>query len=129
MLPASVEVTWQVGPTDAGDLGALARSEMPQSELADAMRAADLVVAHAGVGTALGAMETGHCPVLVPRRKDRGEHVDDHQFELAGVLGRAGLATVCHPEEITFDLLVAASAHRVAPRRDPAPFVLDEPGT
>ncbi len=126
VLPASVEVTWQVGPTDAGELGSRAYTEMPQRELATAMRHADLVVAHAGVGTALGAMEAGHCPVLVPRRKDRGEHVDDHQFELAAELGATGLATVFQPEEITLGGLVEAAQLGVTVRSVVQAFVLDE---
>ena len=124
ILPGSVDVTWQVGATDAGVLGAQARTQMPQDELRQAMREADVVIAHAGVGTALLAMESGHCPVLVPRRADRGEHVDNHQAEIATQLAESGLAVRCEPEELSLELLTKASGQRVNVNRNLPEFVL-----
>ncbi len=98
---------------------------MTQDDLGAAMREADLVVAHAGVGTALQAMGAGHCPVLVPRRADLGEHVDNHQFQVAAELSNSGLATFCEPEEITLDVLIRASGRRITPTHDLQDFVLD----
>lgn len=50
------------------------------------MREARAVVTHAGVGSILCAREAGHVPIVVPRRAELGEHVDDHQAELAHTL-------------------------------------------
>lgn len=44
--------------------------------------AAERVITHAGVGSILLAIRHGHVPVVVPRLKRYGEHVDDHQVEL-----------------------------------------------
>ncbi len=126
VLPSSAEVTWQLGSTLPGEPGIQARDQMSQDDLAAAMGEADLVIAHAGVGTALQAMGAGHCPVLVPRRADMGEHVDNHQFQVAAELSNSGLATFLEPEEISFDVLVKASGRRITPRHDLADFVLDE---
>ncbi len=43
---------------------------------------ADVVVTHAGVRSILLATNAGHVPIVVPRLKDLGEHVDDHQMDL-----------------------------------------------
>ncbi len=126
VLPQSTEVVWQIGPTALDDPSAQAHDQMSREDLSAAMDAADLVIAHGGVGTALQAMEAGHCPVLVPRRADRREHVDDHQFEVAAELAGRGLATVANPEDITLDLLSRASAQGVRPRAQLPDFVLDE---
>src|SRR4051812_1211755 len=84
ILPPETEVLWQTGATEVSDLGIEARAAMPADELTAAIREADVVVAHAGVGSALCALDVGKCPVLVPRRARHGEHVDDHQCEIAG---------------------------------------------
>jgi UDP-N-acetylglucosamine--N-acetylmuramyl-(pentapeptide) pyrophosphoryl-undecaprenol N-acetylglucosamine transferase len=63
---------------------------MPFDELNARMREADVVVTHAGVGSVLCAREAGHVPVVVPRLRRFGEHVDDHQLELVAALGKDG---------------------------------------
>lgn len=45
--------------------------------------AADLIVAHAGMGSIITAMELGKPIVLMPRRADLGEHRNDHQMATA----------------------------------------------
>ncbi len=59
-----------------------------------AMRAkvdeATLVVAHAGAGTTLLCLQRGKRPILVPRRKQYGEHVDEHQVPFARMMSDAG---------------------------------------
>jgi beta-1,4-N-acetylglucosaminyltransferase len=44
---------------------------------------ASLVVGHAGTGTILNALKFRTPIIVVPRRHRYGEHVDDHQVELA----------------------------------------------
>jgi UDP-N-acetylglucosamine transferase subunit ALG13 len=51
--------------------------------MSQALAMADAVVAHAGTGIALAALEAGRLPVLVPRQSRHGEHVDDHQLNIA----------------------------------------------
>lgn len=102
------DVHWQVTSADSmlrPDL----RSSVPYAALAEEMRSADVVIAHAGVGSALAAFKAGKHPVLVPRRKNHGEHVDDHQLEVAGLLRDRGLATVVDAGELSrAHLLLAA---------------------
>lgn len=67
---------------------------MSFDELDDEMAAADAVVTHAGIGSVLLALMHGHRPIVMPRRSDLGEGVDDHQVMFARRLEREGLATV-----------------------------------
>lgn len=116
-LLSGASVTWQTGVTDVAGLGIAARESVPHPELVAAVRAADVVVAHAGTGAALTALEAGRCPVLVPRLACHGEHVDDHQEQVAVDLHRRGLAIACPPEVLSGAVLEEAarrSVHRVA---------------
>ena len=85
--------------------------------------AADLVVAHAGVGAALAAFEVGKCPLLVPRRRAREEHIDDHQTQIAAELGERGVAVSAEADALTLDHLIAAAATRVATLRTEPRFI------
>jgi UDP-N-acetylglucosamine--N-acetylmuramyl-(pentapeptide) pyrophosphoryl-undecaprenol N-acetylglucosamine transferase len=62
------------------------------------IRDAEVVITHAGVGSAVTAIRAGKKPVLVPRLARYGEHVDDHQLQLAERLAEFGLAVVWTPE-------------------------------
>ena len=124
ILPPEVEVLWQTGDTDVSGLGIHGHHSLPERELSDSIRAADVLVAHAGVGTALAALEVGKCPVLVPRRFSHGEHVDDHQIQIAGELSRRGLALTVDADELALEHLSTAAATRVAALPEDPPFEL-----
>lgn len=64
---------------------------MPFEALVDAMVQADSVVCHAGVGTIMTALQAGHTPVVIPRQAQHGEHVDDHQLDIAMHFAERGL--------------------------------------
>lgn len=119
ILPASAEVLWQTGQTDTSGLEIHAVTEIPERELTHAMHEADVVIAHAGVGTALAALECGKFPVLVPRRLAHGEHVDDHQVQIAEELARKDLSVSVDADDLTLDHLVVAASRAVRPLPDP----------
>jgi UDP-N-acetylglucosamine--N-acetylmuramyl-(pentapeptide) pyrophosphoryl-undecaprenol N-acetylglucosamine transferase len=122
VLPSDAEVLWQTGDTDTSDLGIEGHYAIPERDLIDAMQDADVVVAHAGVGTALAALEVGKCPVLVPRRLAHGEHVDDHQIQIALELARRGLSVSVEAEALSDADLLTAAGRRVATLTEEPPF-------
>jgi UDP-N-acetylglucosamine--N-acetylmuramyl-(pentapeptide) pyrophosphoryl-undecaprenol N-acetylglucosamine transferase len=126
VLPDEVEVLWQVGSTNVSDLGIEARSSVPARELDQAIADADVVIAHSGTGAAITAVESGQCPVLIPRRKKFGEHVDDHQLQTAEQLGKRGLAVAVDADDLTLDHLMRAAATDVTIDPSAARFVLSE---
>lgn len=113
-----MEVMWQTGATDVVGLDVAARESVPHPEMLAAVARADVVVAHAGTGAALTALEAGLCPVLVPRLARHGEHVDDHQEQVAAELDGRGLAIACRPERL--EAAVLADAARRTVRRSAA---------
>jgi UDP-N-acetylglucosamine transferase subunit ALG13 len=124
ILPPGLEVLWQTGVTDTSQLPLSARPIVSAAELEKALRQADVVIAHAGTGSALAALEAGKCPVLVPRQAEHGEHIDDHQWDTAAELERRGLAVVSGVEALTLEDLRRAQARRVEPVERPTPIVL-----
>jgi len=113
VLPDGVETLWQTGSTPTDGLPIAASHSVPAATLEAAMADADVVIAHAGTGSALTAMEAGRCPVLVPRSARHGEHVDDHQAQIAAELDARCLAMACAPEDLTLEVLERAAARRV----------------
>ncbi len=111
ILPEGAEVVWQTGSTDVSRYPIVANAALPAHEMDQAMREADLVIAHAGIGSALAAIGAGHAPILVPRRAHHDEHVDDHQQLIGAELADRGLALAREVEELTgADLAQAARA-------------------
>lgn len=113
LIPPGTDVLWQTGETDVGGLPITATPQLPQRDLQKALGVADLVVAHAGIGSALGALNAGRHPVLVPRRSHRREHVDDHQVQIAKELSRRGLATHREVTELHWADLQAAARRAI----------------
>lgn len=52
----------------------------------DVLQRVDVIIAHCGIGTTIDAARAGKPIIMVPRRKQFNEHVDDHQVELAEML-------------------------------------------
>lgn len=57
-----------------------------EAEINEFYRRASVVVGHAGAGTILTALSYENSLVLMPRRTEHGEHLDDHQLELTAAL-------------------------------------------
>jgi len=121
---APVETLWQTGSTPVAGLGIDAEPWVKAVALDDAIARADLVISHAGTGSALSALTAGRFPVLIPRDDERGEIGDRHQPFLAEELARRGIAMHCEPGCLSVDDLVEAAAYRVESAVTPAPIAL-----
>ncbi len=93
---------------------------LPAGRLAGLLDRADVVVCHGGPGTIAEAWRRGHLPVVVPRRRRLGEHVDDHQVEFCAMLaGHGHIRLARTPEELGELVLQAAAEGRAAGPRGP----------
>jgi UDP-N-acetylglucosamine transferase subunit ALG13 len=118
VLPPDAQVLWQTGTTDVTGLGIDARPDVPSAELKAAIERADVVISHAGTGAALAALEAGRCPILVPRRATRHEHVDDHQLQIALDFALRDLAIVRDVGHLKYDDLLLAASRTVVRKPD-----------
>lgn len=113
VIPAGTEVFWQVGSTDVADLGIEAHDRVASATLEAQIASSDVLIAHAGAGICLTALRLGKAPVLVPRRPELNEHIDDHQIQLARLMSERGYAVSADADAIDWELICAAG-HRVA---------------
>ena len=124
LLPPEWDVLWQVGSTVVDKMPAGARKQVPITEMRQALAEADVVISHAGVGSALAAMQAGKRALYVPRRKAFGEHVDDHQVAMARELEGRKLVVAREAPEVGLEDLAEAAAWRVRASPGVAPFRL-----
>lgn len=83
-------------------------------EFVDKMQETKLIVAHAGMGSVISAMDVGKPIVLVPRVLEWGEHTTDHQMATARWLeGRPGIH-VCY-DDARLPQVIAAALSQARP--------------
>jgi len=112
---ADGRTVWQLGSTHRDGLPGQVHREMSAAAFAEAVESADVVITHSGVGTILQLLESGVHPIVVPRSKAAGEHVDDHQFEIADLIRDLGVGTVLRPAEVTAEAIIGASSLATRP--------------
>jgi UDP-N-acetylglucosamine transferase subunit ALG13 len=95
---ASRRVTAQIGPSSLRPTHIDARAFISPAECRRLMQEASVVVAHAGMGTILGALELGTPVLVMPRRAALGEHRNDHQLATARWFASEGSVSVAFDE-------------------------------
>jgi UDP-N-acetylglucosamine transferase subunit ALG13 len=94
-------VTVQCGKSPFMSSTCAVRPLLGMDEFAQSVADAKLVVLHAGAGSIIHAARAGKIPVVMPRRARYGEHVDDHQVDLALELEKSGKVIVAlEPEDL-----------------------------
>ena len=71
----------------------------------DALRQASGVVCHGGPGTIMLAVAAGQRPIVVPRTRRLGEHVDDHQIAFGRRMASQGVIALAESEDRFRELL------------------------
>lgn len=88
LLPKPVLV--QHGATPLRFAGCEAFPFMGMDEFGERIRESSLLIMHAGAGSLVHAVDAGKVPIVMPRERAYGEHVDDHQVELSEALAAHG---------------------------------------
>ena len=87
--PGPVRCLVQTG-TSRPPRRAVHRDYISYQEMETNLSEASAVVCHGGPGTVMMCRWAGRIPIVVPRRHDLGEHVDDHQVLFAKRLASEG---------------------------------------
>jgi UDP-N-acetylglucosamine transferase subunit ALG13 len=98
-LPGTEEVIVQRGASGIDLTAARSFDFLAYDEFVAHIRAARVVVAHAGAGSVMTCLACGKRPVVVPRLRRFGETSDDHQLAFGRRLAEAGLATLVEDPE------------------------------
>ena len=99
------EVFAQIGPGAFAPRHIKHRRFISPAECRARMVAADAIVAHAGMGTILNALEMGKPLLIVPRRASLGEHRNDPQLATARRFAETGRLLVAFDESDLADHL------------------------
>lgn len=71
----------------------------PESEMRELISKSDILITHAGVGTITAALQLQKKVIVVPRLKQYGEHVDNHQLEIAQAYREKGYIELAESKE------------------------------
>lgn len=108
------DVLAQVGPSDYEPTSIRWERFMPPPRFRRVVEEASVLVAHAGTGSILTAMEMGKPILIMPRRGHLGETRNDHQLATARrFMGSQGIAVAFDEHELRgkLDTVDRLSAH------------------
>ena len=72
----------------------------------------DLLITHSGVATIIAGIKLEKPVVVIPRFARYGEHVDDHQIQIADSFSRKNLVLMCKNIEQLAQTVQQAKTHR-----------------
>lgn len=105
------DVLAQIGPSELRTTTVSTVRFMKPEEFRSRVANARIIVAHAGMGTIITALELGKPIIVMPRRGNLRETRNDHQVATARQLQDAGRITVAYDERELIEKLDAADAH------------------
>lgn len=82
-LRGKQDVFAQTGPSEYKPTNIRTKPFIDATDFNSYMESADLVIAHAGMGSIITALEKGKPIIVMPRRASLGEHRNDHQVATA----------------------------------------------
>lgn len=99
------DVFAQIGPNSWHPPSVTWSEFVGTDEFRERVEQADVVVAHAGMGSIITALELGKPILVMPRRADLGEHRNDHQMATAKRFLEQGRIHVAFDEEELLSML------------------------
>ena len=119
-----IEVFAQVGCTKYKPRSMAFAESISPAEFADKVHGSSVMVAHAGMGSVLTALEVGRPLVIMPRRGDLLETRNDHQIATAKWLAdRSGIYVAMSegdlPQALSRAMLSGAENREISPNASP----------
>jgi UDP-N-acetylglucosamine transferase subunit ALG13 len=98
--PEQEEIIVQSGSCTVLPPGVRVYQLIAEARFRKLIQEARLIIAHCGEGT-VNVLQTTDKPfILVPRSHRFGEHVDEHQVEMAMALSQTGVPVACSPADL-----------------------------
>lgn len=120
LLPENVILQTGIGGTEPiGDGITDVRETLDFEDVKQILQRADIVICHGGTGSIITALREGCRVIVIPRIFKRGEHYDDHQWEIAQAFADRGIVTMVGEDD---DIATAIAAAR---QLDPVCATLD----
>lgn len=71
-----------------------------------------ILIAHSGVGTIMAGIKLKKPTIVYPRLEKYGEHVDDHQCEIAEAFSQQNYVLYCREQDSLVDLIQKCELHQ-----------------
>lgn len=102
---------------------------LAQGEFGQRLEGAQIIVAHAGMGTIISALEMGKPIIVMPRRASLGEHRNDHQLATAKRFSTLQYVEVAYDEQelwTKLDAIIAKNGQDPGERKriEPSPRLI-----
>ncbi len=91
--------------------GAIMHNTLSLQDFKKISQQARVIISHCGEGAFFTLRDLGKPFILVPRRHGLGEHVDDHQWEMAKALDKVGVPLGWMPVDVQ-DFIQEAPAYK-----------------
>ena len=98
-LDTDEEIFAQIGYSDYKPQNYKYKEFLDREEFAAWEEKADIVITHGGTGAIIGAVKKGKKVIAVPRLAKYGEHVDDHQVQIAEAFSQKRCVLQCNDLE------------------------------
>ncbi|MCR4647183.1 MAG: glycosyl transferase [Oscillospiraceae bacterium] len=85
----------QTGMSDYVPHNYTAQPQMQKNEFDTFISQCDLLITHSGVGTIMTGLKYEKPVIVVPRQKQYGEHIDDHQIQIADAFSQQNMILRC----------------------------------
>lgn len=84
---------------------------LDKSEFENRIKNCDVLITHSGVATIIKGLKNEKKVIVVPRLAKYGEHVDNHQVQIAESFADQNYVIMCTEEDSLEELLVEAKHH------------------
>lgn len=103
------EVVAQIGYSDYRPVHYSYVDFIPEEKFDILIQRSDILLTHGGIGTITKGLFLKKKVIIIPRMKDFGEHIDNHQIEIGERFAEMGYALFCKNIEMISDTLEEAS--------------------
>lgn len=104
----------QIGNSDYEPRNFQYASFLDKNELEKKIRECDVLITHSGVATIIAGLKNDKKVIVVPRLAKYGEHVDDHQVQIAESFSKQNYVIMCTENDKLEELIVKAKHHEFA---------------
>ena len=108
------EVFAQIGHSDYVPRNYAYKDFISKDDFQACIDRCDLLITHSGVATIIAGLKQGKPVVVVPRLAKFGEHVDDHQFQIAESFSTKNLLLMCKEHDNLAEIVTDAKMHAFA---------------
>ena len=93
----------QIGGSDYEPSNFKFKHFIDQDTFSENIASADVIITHSGTGSIMQSINNGKKAIVVPRLAEHGEHVDNHQKQIAQAFDESGLVITCYDTDMLYE--------------------------